>query len=250
MKIALIGYGRMGRAVEEAATARGDEVVARLDLADNPAGRGITVESLRGAEVAVEFSLPDAAPTNLRALAACGVDAASGTTGWYDRLDEVRVAVEAAGTGLIYASNFSLGMQLFFRLARLAGRLADGLEGYDAYILEAHHRQKRDHPSGTARKLAEILLAELAGKQRWELGPGPEREGPVDPTTLQVSAVRAGAIPGSHTVGLEGPDHRIELRHEARGRAGFARGALAAAEWVRGRAGLFTLDDMLAEKWT
>ncbi|UCC84622.1 MAG: 4-hydroxy-tetrahydrodipicolinate reductase [Gemmatimonadota bacterium] len=247
MKIALIGYGRMGRAVEQAAASRGHEVVARIDVDGNPEGRGITAESLNGAEVAVEFTVPEAAPANIAALAAFGADTVSGTTGWYDRLEQVRAAVEGAGSGLIYAPNFSLGMQLFFRLARLAGRLSEGLDGYDAYVLEAHHRHKKDHPSGTARRLAEILLAELSGKERWELGPP---DGPIDPAVLQVTAVRAGEIPGTHTVGLDGPDDRIELCHEARGRAGFARGALAAAEWIRGRSGIFTLDNMLAEKWT
>ena len=247
MKVALVGYGRMGRAVEQVATERGHEVVARIDEDGNPAGRGITAETLNGAEVALEFSVPGAAPTNLEALAACGVCTACGTTGWYDRLDEVRAAVEGSGSGMIYAPNFSLGMQLFFRLARLAARLADPVEGYDAYIREAHHRHKKDQPSGTARRLAEILLAELSSKQRWALA---SSEGSIDPAVLQVTAVRAGEIPGTHTVGLEGRDDRIELTHEARGRAGFARGAVAAAEWVRGRSGLFTLDDMLEEKWT
>lgn len=247
MKVALIGYGRMGRAVEQVAEARGHEVVARIDQDGNLEGRGITAEALNGAEVAIEFSVPEAAPANIGALAACGVDTVTGTTGWYDRLAEVRAAVEGAGSGLIYAPNFSLGMQLFFRLARLAARLSDRLEGYDAYLLEAHHRHKKDHPSGTARRLAEILLAELSGKERWELGPP---EGAIDPSVLQVTAVRAGEIPGSHTVGLDGLDDRIELSHEARGRAGFARGAVAAAEWIRGRSGLFTLDDMLEETWT
>ncbi|UCC72616.1 MAG: 4-hydroxy-tetrahydrodipicolinate reductase [Gemmatimonadota bacterium] len=247
MRIALVGYGRMGRAVEQVATERGHEVVARIDLEDNPDGRGITSEGLNGAAVAVEFSVPEAAPRNLAALAACGVDAVAGTTGWYDQLDEVRAAVEAAGTGLVYAPNFSLGMQLFFRVARQAGHLCDRLDDYDAFILEAHHRHKQDHPSGTARKLAEILLAELSRKTRWELGPG---EGPADPSVLQVTAVRAGEIPGTHTLGLEGPDDRIEIRHEAKGRTGFARGAVAAAEWIQGRSGVFTLDDMLAETWS
>ncbi len=247
MKIALVGYGRMGRAVERAAEARGHEVVARIDLEDNREGRGITAKTLNGADVAIEFSVPEAAPANIVALAACGVDTVTGTTGWYDRLEEVRAAVASAGSGLIYAPNFSLGMQLFFRLVQLAGRLSDALEGYDAHILEAHHRHKKDHPSGTARRLAEILLAELSGKTRWELA---LPDGPIDPSVLQVTAVRAGEIAGTHTVGLEGPDDRIELRHEASGRAGFARGAVAAAEWIRGRSGLFTLDDMLAETWT
>ncbi|MHC4775538.1 MAG: 4-hydroxy-tetrahydrodipicolinate reductase [Planctomycetota bacterium] len=247
MKFALIGYGRMGHAVEGVAAERGHEVVARIDLEGNSEARGITAESLNGADVAVEFSVPEAAPANIAALAACGADTVCGTTGWYDGLEQVREVVEGAGSGLIYAPNFSLGMQLFFRLAELAARLSERLEGYDAYVLEAHHRHKKDHPSGTARRLAEILLAEFSGKERWELGPP---EGPVDPGVLQVTAIRAGEIPGTHTVGLDGPDDRIELSHEARGRTGFARGAVAAAEWIRGRSGIFTLDDMLADKWT
>ena len=246
MKIAIVGYGRMGRAVEEAAEERGHEIVARLDLPESEGGRGPAAEALAGADVAIEFSVPDAAPGNVMAAAAAGVDAVVGTTGWYDRLDEVRAAVEDAGTGLVYAPNFSLGTQLFFRLARLAGQLCDRLDEYDAYVLEAHHRHKADHPSGTARKLAELLLAEIARKRSWALGPG---AGPVDASVLQVSAVRAGEIPGVHVVGLEGPHDRIELRHEARGRAGFARGAVEAAEWVRGRKGVFSLEDMLAETW-
>ena len=247
MKIALVGYGRMGRAVEQAAQARGHEIVARLDVEGNREGRGLTVEWLAGAEVAIEFTVAEVVPANIAGLAACGVDAVVGTTGWYGQLDEARRAVEAAGTGLIYAPNFSLGVQCFFQLARLAGQLCDRLEDYDVYVLEAHHRHKRDHPSGTARKLASMLVEEVDCKQRWELG---LVEGPVDPAVLQVTSIRAGEIPGVHSVGLEGPDDRIELRHEARGRSGFARGAVAAAEWIRGRKGVFTLEDMLAELWS
>ena len=132
-------------------------------------------------------------------------------------------------------------------MARLASRLADGLDEYDVHVAESHHRHKLDHPSGTAAKLAAILLEELSGKQRWELGTG---DGAIDPAVLQVTSVRAGEIPGVHAVGLEGPDDRIEVRHEARGRAGLARGAVEAAEWVHGRKGIFTLDDMLADKWS
>jgi len=247
VKIALVGYGRMGRAVEQVAEARGHEIVARIDVDENRAGEGLTAERLAGAEVAVEFTVPEAAVTNIPGLADCGVDVVSGTTGWLDRLDEVRAAVEAAGTGLIYAANFSLGVQAFFLLAQLAGQLCDRLEDYDPYISETHHRHKLDHPSGTARRLAEILLQHVSRKTRWELGPG---AGPVDPSVLQLAAVRAGENPGVHCVGLEGPDDRIELRHEARGRTGFARGAVAAAEWIHGRKGVFTLDEMLAETWS
>lgn len=246
MKIALVGYGRMGRAVEPVAAALGHEIVARIDAAENPDGQGLTVERLAGAGLAIEFTVPGAAPVNLERLAECGVDAVCGTTGWYERLDQVRRAVNAAGTALIYAPNFSLGVQIFFRLTELAAQLCERVEDYDPHIVETHHRHKVDHPSGTARRLAEILLQQVSRKSRWELGPG---DGAVDPAVLQVAAIRAGESPGVHLVGLEGPDDRIELRHEARGRSGFARGALAAAEWVRGRQGVFTLQDMLKELW-
>jgi len=237
----------MGRAVEEVAKARGHEVVACIDIDDSRQGGGIDRHRLGGADAAIEFTVPEAAVSNLVRLAECGIDTVSGTTGWFDRLSEVEKAVEDAGTGLVYAPNFSLGVQLFFRLARLASRLADGLDEYDVHVAESHHRHKVDHPSGTAAKLAAILLEELSGKQRWELGTG---DGAIDPAVLQVTSVRAGEVPGVHAVALEGPDDRIEVRHEARGRTGFARGAVAAAEWVHGRKGIFTLDDMLADKWT
>jgi 4-hydroxy-tetrahydrodipicolinate reductase len=247
MKIALLGYGRMGRAVETVATARGHEIVVRLDIDDNPDGRGLTRERLAGAEVAIEFTTAEAAPRNVEGLAECGVNAVVGTTGWYDRLGEVSSEVERMGVGLIYAPNFSLGTQVFFRLAALAAELAERLNGYDAYVLEAHHRHKRDHPSGTAAKVADLLVSTLSSKTRWKAGTD---DSPIDPTVLQVTSVRAGEIPGAHVVGLEGPHDRLEIRHEARARTGFAEGAVRAAEWVRGRRGVFTLEDMLAELWS
>ena len=237
----------MGKAVEEVAVARGHDIVARIDIDDGQHDSVIDRRRLEGAEAAIEFTVPEAAVSNLMKLAECGIDTVSGTTGWFDRLPEVEQCVKDAGIGLIYAPNFSLGVQLFFRLAQFAGRLADGLDEYDVHISESHHRHKLDHPSGTAAKLAEILLDELTNKQRWELGTG---EGAIDPAVLQVTSVRAGEIPGEHAVALEGPDDRIEVRHEARGRTGLARGAVTAAEWVQGRKGIFTLDDMLADKWS
>lgn len=241
LKLALVGYGRMGHAVEEIALEEGHEIVARLDEGD-----AIDATGLAGADVAVDFTLPEAAVDNVRTISGAGVDVVVGTTGWYDRLDEARAAVEEAGTAMIWAPNFSLGVQLFFRAARRLARLTDALEQYDIHVHEAHHRHKVDHPSGTARSLADILVEELTRKGSWEEGPP---AGAPDPSTLWVTSTRAGEIPGTHVVGVEGPDDRLELRHEARGRTGFARGAVAAASWVRGRTGVFTLDDMLAERF-
>lgn len=240
MKIALVGYGRMGRAVEGVARAEGHEVVARID---EPAG--VTPEALAGADVAVDFSLPDGVVRNVGRMIEAGVDAVVGTTGWYDRLPEVRAAVEAGGTGLIYAPNFSIGVHLLFRVAGHLGTLVDAVEAYDVHVEEAHHRHKVDSPSGTARALADLLVSRIERKRRWREAPP---DGTPDPETLWVSSVRAGEIPGRHVVGVEGPDDRLELRHEARGRDGFARGAVAAAAWIHGQSGVHTLDDMLDER--
>jgi 4-hydroxy-tetrahydrodipicolinate reductase len=241
MKLALIGHGRMGRAVEEFALAAGHEVVARLRRDDV-----LDTSSLRGADVAVEFSVPQAAADNLVALARAGVDAVCGTTGWYDRLPRVAEAVESAGTGLVHAPNFSLGVALFARLAGEAARRVDALEEYDVFLHEAHHRHKLDHPSGTARALADEVLRAMTRKHRWQEGPP---QAAPDEDTLWVSVTRAGEIPGTHVLGLEGPEDRIELRHEARGRGGFARGALEAARWIHGRVGVFTLEDFLSDRF-
>ena len=245
MKLALVGYGKMGRTVENVAMERGHEVVARIDPTLDT--HDIGAETLEGADVAIEFTVPDAAVDNITALAAAGVDAVVGTTGWHERLDEAAAAVNGAGTGMVHAANFSLGVNFFLHLTRMAAKMADALSEYDVHIREAHHRQKVDHPSGTAIKLAEIVIEELARKESWS---ATLPDGAPHPQVLYVASERVGETAGSHVVGLEGPDDRIELRHEARTRAGFARGAVAAAEWIQGRSGIFTLDDMLAETFT
>src|SRR5688572_24907508 len=203
MRVALIGYGRMGHVVEGVAAARGHEVVARLDLGDR-----IDRASLSGAEVAIDFTVPDAVETNARSIAEAGTDLVIGTTGWYERVEDVDAVVRKAGIGCVWSPNFSLGVQLFFRLAREAGRLANALEEYDVHVHEAHHRHKLDHPSGTARKLADILVETLARKSEWREGPA---EGAPDPSVLWVSSARAGEIPGTHELALEGPADSIVL---------------------------------------
>ena len=241
MKLALIGYGRMGRAVEAAAQALGHEVVSRLDLDDS-----ITATSLADAEVAIDFTLPDAVVANARRVAEANVSLVIGTTGWYEREDEVRAAIMSAGVGCIWGPNFSLGVQLFLRIARETGRLAEVLEEYDVHVHEEHHRHKVDHPSGTAIHLAKVLLETLGRKTSWREEPA---EGVPDPAVLWVSSARAGETPGTHEVALEGPADSIVVRHTARGRDGFARGAVSAAEWVKGKKGFFSIDDMLAERF-
>ena len=240
MRLALLGFGKMGRAIEALAPLEGHEVVA---VRDDPAGA--TRGALANAEVAIEFTTPEAALPNILTACSQGVDLVVGTTGWYDRMDEARAAVEQAGIGLVWAPNFSLGVHLFYRLVREAGRLVDTLDVYDVYVHEVHHRHKLDHPSGTAKRIAEILVEAMESKERWE----ETSSGGVPPQgVLGVGASRAGEAPGTHWVGVEGPDDGIELKHVARGRTGFARGALAAARWIRGRQGFHSIDEMLAER--
>jgi 4-hydroxy-tetrahydrodipicolinate reductase len=234
LKIALIGYGKMGKEIERLALARGDTIVSVSDVDSLP-----TTEDLAPAEVAIDFSVPDAVIHNLKLAADTGVDMVVGTTGWYDHLGEVRKWFDSSA--LIYAENFSIGVNLFYRVVREAARLMGGFGDYDAFVAEEHHNQKLDSPSGTALRLGAILVDALPGKERLATHSGP---GGIRRDELQISSVRAGSIAGVHRVGFDSPADTIELRHTARNRTGFALGALAAAHWVRGRRGVFTMDDV------
>ncbi len=240
MRLALLGYGRMGRAIEALASSMGATVVAVLDDAV-----GATRGSLADAEVAIDFTTPEAVLANVERVSALGLDVVVGTTGWYDRIEEARRLVDDAGTGLVWAPNFSMGVQMFYRLVREAGRLVDGLDDYDVYVDEVHHRHKLDHPSGTGRRLAELLIEAIGRKRRWS---SVLPEGAIDPAVLHVGVTRAGEVPGTHRVGIEGTDDSIELTHRARGRDGFARGALEAAVWIRARKGFYGIDAMLDDR--
>lgn len=242
MKLALVGMGRMGREVDRVAAATGHDVVLRLDLEDNRGGVGLTADALAGVDAVVEFSVADAVLPNVRRVAAAGVPMVVGTTGWDDDLDEVVRVVEEHDGALVHAPNFSLGANLFAALVRRAAELFEPYEEYDPYVVEHHHRGKADAPSGTALRLAEVILAATGHKTRVQAG---NPEGPIAAGALHVSSVRAGAAFGRHTVGLDSPADSIELTHDARGREGFARGALLAAEKIRGRRGVYGFAELL-----
>jgi len=246
MKIALYGYGKMGRAIEEAARARGHEVVLRVTAAN--AGAPPT-----GADAAIEFSRPDQAIANMRTCLEHGVPVVVGTTGWYDQLGEVRALVGTAKGALLWASNFSIGVNLFFRLNRTLAALMDQHPDYAALLDEVHHVHKLDAPSGTAITLARDIGLRVKRYEGWELqeqGQEQEQLPPAPapapaPAPLPIRSERTGEVPGKHSVTWTGPDDRITITHEAFGRTGFATGAVLAAEWLRGRTGLFTMDDVL-----
>jgi len=235
VKIALVGYGKMGREIERQAVEAGDTVVSVFDIDRLP-----TSDGLAEAEVCIDFSTPEAVVHNMKMAADAGVDMVVGTTGWYEHLGEVEKWFDSSG--LVYAQNFSLGVNLFYRIVRQAAGLIDSLgEEYDVYVAEEHHRGKLDSPSGTAERLGEILLESLESKSRVVTAAG---TGPIGAGDLQISSIRAGAISGVHRVGFDSAADTIELRHVARNRSGFASGALRAARWVRGRRGVFTMDDV------
>jgi 4-hydroxy-tetrahydrodipicolinate reductase len=227
MRIAIVGNGKMGRAVAAMAESRGHAIHAVIDADENASGRALTAERLRGADVAVEFTRPEAVVANLEQLLEAGIPTVTGTTGWQAELERIRAVVERRGGALLYAANFSLGVHLFLRAAHDLARRFAARAAFDAFILEEHHAAKLDAPSGTARELQARAAAADPGR------------------SFPITSLRAGATPGTHLVAYDGSYERITLTHEARSRDGFAAGALAAAEWLPGRRGVYTVEDML-----
>ena len=232
-QLAIVGYGRMGRLVEQLAPEHGFAVALRLDVAENLNGAGITAESFAGIDVAIDFSIAAAVPGNAERIGALGVPLVVGATGWGDELPRVRETVERQGAGLLYGANFSVGVQIFYRLAAAAARLLAAETAYDAWAYEIHHKMKKDAPSGTLLELTRVMAA--AGYER-----------PVD-----AASNRAGAIPGTHQIGFDSEADTLTLEHRARNRSGFAHGALRAARWMIGRRGLYEFSqvwDAIAEE--
>ena len=220
MKLAIVGYGKMGRMIEHLAPEYGFAVHARVDVNDDLRKAG-------GADVAIEFSAPDAAARNVEGLAALGVPVVVGTTGWADQMDRVKAAAQRHRIGVVWSPNFSIGVNIFFRVVREAAKLMESEPQYGAWALEIHHHTKKDAPSGTLLRLVEEM--ENAGYSHG----------------VDTSANRAGAHPGTHEIGFDSAADTITLRHTARSREGFARGALKAAQWVPGKFGVFRFEEAL-----
>jgi len=228
-KLAIVGMGKMGRAVAELAPARGWEVVAKLGKAD--AAGGITTESLKGAHVAVEFSTPDSAADNASAIICAGCPAVVGTTGWYAKLSDVGDLAKRSGGALLTAANFSVGVNVFEQVVARAAELLSHAPGFEAQLVETHHSAKKDAPSGTAATLAASASAGW-GKP------------------ISITSIRVGSVPGTHEVIFDAPFEQIHLEHIARDRRVFAEGALVAAAWLIGRRGVFTMRDVLSQSST
>ncbi|MCI0417707.1 MAG: 4-hydroxy-tetrahydrodipicolinate reductase [Acidobacteria bacterium] len=245
MKIALIGYGKMGREVEQAARQRGHAIAARIDpLSKDGSALEVSAQSIGSADVCIEFTQPEAAVRNVEQTARLHKPLVVGTTGWYEHLPAVEKMVVQEKTGLVYAPNFSLGVNLFYRIAETAARLFHRFEEYDVCGMETHHRRKVDSPSGTARKLSEIVLQHFPRKQR-VVGDSLNRA--IEPEEFHLVSLRAGHFPGTHSLVFDSAADTVELAHTARSRAGFASGALLAAEWIVGRQGIYTFEQVLED---
>lgn len=239
MRIALYGYGKMGKAIEQVAIARGHAIGLKVGTAN--AGT-----SPMGCDVAIEFSRPEQALANICLCLGAKVPVVVGTTGWYDRLGEVRAMVQETRGTLLWASNFSIGVNLFFKLNKYLAGMMDSQSGYGVHIDEVHHVHKLDAPSGTAITLARDIDLKSQRYAGWELKeqgkPGPLVPAP---TPVPITSERKGEVPGKHSVTWSSADDKITITHDAFGRQGFATGAVVAAEWVQGRSGLFTMEDVL-----
>jgi 4-hydroxy-tetrahydrodipicolinate reductase len=227
MRIAIVGNGKMGRAITDLARERGHTIHTVVTRMENPGARALTPERLAGAEVALEFTRPDSVVANLERLIEAGVPVVTGTTGWAAALPEISALVERRGGALLHAANFSVGVHLFFRSALELARCFRGRQEYNVSIVEEHHTTKLDAPSGTALQLQRQLWSEEPGRR------------------FPITSVRTGDTPGTHTVTYENQYEAVTLSHVARSRQGFAAGALSAAEWLPGRRGVFTFETML-----
>lgn len=236
MKIAIIGYGKMGREIETVARKKGHSVILKIDI---DSLHQMDPDKLREADVAIEFTSPDSARENIITCFNAGIPVVSGTTGWTGQLDEIERLCLNNNHTFFYASNFSIGVNILFRINRWLAGIMDKFPEYDVTLSEIHHIHKKDSPSGTAITLAEDIVNNLQRKSGWK------NEGTDDPELLPVISERTGEVPGTHTVTYKSNSDVLELSHQALNRTVFATGALLAAEFIVGKTGVYRMDDLL-----
>ncbi|MDP9081351.1 MAG: 4-hydroxy-tetrahydrodipicolinate reductase [Bacteroidota bacterium] len=244
MKIALLGYGKMGKIIEKIATDRKHEIVLKIDQ-DNL--DDLTAENLEMADVAIEFSTPHTVLSNIEHCLNAGVPIVVGTTGWYNSLPELKEKYERSSTAMMYASNFSVGVNIFFHVNKVLAKLMNNYPYYEVQVEEIHHTQKLDSPSGTAITIAEGIIDNLDSKKEWVKAlnvDGEENEINVKNDQLLIESFRIDSVPGTHTVIYDSEVDSIEFKHTAHNRNGFALGAVLAAEWIQGKKGFYSVEDM------
>lgn len=241
IKIAIIGYGQMGKLIEKLAPENGCEVVSIIDpLLDTR----ISYKSLSNADVCLEFTNPQTAVENIKKIAEFGKNIVTGTTGWFDKLDEVKKLVKEKNIGFVYGANFSLGMNLFFKIVDSTSELMGKIKEYDLYGMEMHHNRKKDSPSGTAKILSNIVLKNTENKDTVQFD---RLNRKIKDNEFHFASLRAGSIPGSHIIGFDSNADTIELVHSARNRDGLALGAIKAAKWIADKKGFYNFSEVFTE---
>ena len=242
MKIALLGYGKMGQIIERLATDRGHEVVLKIGIENL---EDFTIENLMMADVAIDFSAPQVAVENIYKCFDAKVPVVVGTTGWYGELQNIKNSCEESNNTLLYGSNFSIGVNIFFHLNKVLAKVMNNYPAYEVQVEEIHHTQKLDAPSGTAMTIAEGILEGIDSKREWinELAGEPITT-PIKKNQLLIESLRIENVPGTHTVIYGSEVDDIEIKHTAHSRAGFALGALVAAEWLQNKRGFYSTADI------
>jgi 4-hydroxy-tetrahydrodipicolinate reductase len=244
VKIALIGYGRMGQTIETIARQKGHDITAIIDPSCPGYRPEISRENLTGVEVCIDFTHPAGVVENIRQIAQLGKNMVIGTTGWYNHLAEVQKIVEENQVGLIWSGNFSIGVNALFKIVEHAAKLFNRLDDYDVLAHDFHHKDKADSPSGTAIMLGKILIDNIERKKKLVFD---QLERKIAPDELHFSSSRGGAIPGTHMILFDSAVDTIEIKHTARSREGFAAGAVMAAEFIQAKTGFYTIDDLMQE---
>jgi 4-hydroxy-tetrahydrodipicolinate reductase len=244
VNIALIGYGKMGHIIEDIAKQRGHKIVSIIDPNCDRAHKEINKETLKNADVCIDFTHPSVIIDNIKKASELGKNLVIGTTGWYEKTDEVKKIIAKNKNGLIWSGNFSIGVNAFFRIIESAAKIFNNLPEYDVMATEFHHNQKADSPSGTATMIGKILINNIKRKNKIVTD---KLDKKIEPNELHIASVRGGSIPGIHEVFFDSLADTIELKHTARNREGFALGAVMAAEFIAGKKGFYNIDDLMKE---
>lgn len=243
MNIAIVGYGAMGKMIESIAKDKGLIVVSTIDPVSKDAKfKEINEESVKGVDVAIDFTLPSVIRDNISKYCSLKVNAIIGTTGWYDKVDEVKKMVGEAGIGLLWSSNFSVGVNIYFQIIEAAAKLIDKVEDYDVWAYELHHHNKADSPSGTAKTLSKILIDNI---KRKDSVVEDKLDRKIKPNEIHFASVRGGAVNFEHTIGFDSEADCITIKHAARNRKGYALGAVLAAIWLGSQKGYFEMEEFL-----
>ncbi len=244
MNIAIIGYGKMGHEIEKVAKAKGTAVRTVDPNNDSADYKEINEESMKDADVCLDFTHPDSVIGNIEKISKFKKNIVAGTTGWYGRMDEVKKIIKDAKIGLIWSGNFSIGVNIYFKIIENAAKIMNKISDYDVFVHELHHNRKADSPSGTAVMIGKILTDNIERKNKVVTE---ELKRKINPEELHISSTRGGSIPGTHTVSFDSPADTIELKHTARSREGFALGAVIAAQWIQNKKGFYDIDDLMKD---